>query len=150
MDTDIQYHLMAAPLWTVFPGHYDQERLNGTVYEYRAFIESMGFDIVIYFEAGDYAGDVLVLVRHGFHYGILAFSFGSCSGCDALQACSTHEELEALRQRFFESIKWGTACELLDYVEKRDWALNHEWYLPGCPEFVEDAKTLLRRVCAAT
>src|SRR5262249_9459299 len=51
----------------------------------------------------DYQGDSYRLIADGDEpgqrYGMLIFGWGSCSGCDALQACSSVQEVQELMDR---------------------------------------------------
>jgi hypothetical protein len=89
---------------------------------YESLIESAGVEILVNEDQHDYQGDSLLVVRRGSEYGYLCFGWGSCSGCDALQACDTYGELAELRQELYDGIRWfDTATELLDYVNGKDW-----------------------------
>lgn len=61
-------------------------------YEYERIYRALG-SVVWEEDFGDYQGDTLVLYE-GFR--TLTFGWGSCSGCDALQACSGHEDVAEL------------------------------------------------------
>lgn len=57
----------------------------------------------------DYQGDSLFLIReagNASRYGILTFGWGSCSGCDALQACDNQEDVNNLQDDLERGIKW--------------------------------------------
>lgn len=93
---------------------------------YTPLLESFGYEIVEHGSDNDYQGDDYLLFRDGDRYGLLVFGWGSCSGCDALQACNSYEDIDGLRASLHDQIKWDSAASLLTYMEGKDWEL--EWY----------------------
>lgn len=87
--------------------------------DYGPIIDSLG-KCVVYESDGAYQGDSYIMFRDGARFGVLVFGWGSCSGCDSLEACSTWEDVEALRESL--AIKWGTPAEIDAYLrnESRD------------------------------
>ena len=65
--------------------------------DYRPMIDSFGYEILLQVDDKDYQGDSRLLFRDVSRYGILIFGWGSCSGCDSLQACESLEDVEKLR-----------------------------------------------------
>lgn len=92
--------------------------------DYTPMLESLG-QIVARADQNDYQGDSMVLFRDGSRFGYLVFGWGSCSGCDALQACGSYEEIDSLRASLSESIRWGTAQEIREYLEQKDWETEY-------------------------
>ncbi len=76
--------------------------------DYIPMIKSMGHGIAGIFEAGHYQGDSYIFFeRSGDHaIGFLSFGYGSCSGCDPLQATESFTELEQMRDSFCSKIVW--------------------------------------------
>lgn len=108
-------------------GWGDLHRPNRTSqYDYDPLLLSYGYDIIIKVDDGSYQGDSFILYRHGSLYGVLVFGWGSCSGCDALQACETCDEVEQLRVQLHDKIKWAAPAELLKWIAERD--ERNEWY----------------------
>lgn len=93
-------------------------------YDYAPLLESLG-TAVVRVDQEDYQGDSWVLFRDGDSFGYLQFGWGSCSGCDALQACGSYEELEELRRQLAASIRWGTREELVAYLRTIDPAVSY-------------------------
>lgn len=86
----------------------------------------------------DYQGDSFYLLKRGSEYGYLAISWGSCSGCDALQACESYEELQNLVSKLEVSIVWQESIEKMkDWVNARDWQGTAEWHA-GATEFLKE------------
>ena len=86
------------------------EFLDWNSISYFELIESMGLQILVDEDYGDYQGETLMLVRdkedHQRH-GIINFTWGSCSVCDQLQGCSTYEDLEEVRDGLYAIIDWS-------------------------------------------
>lgn len=80
-------------------------------------------------QQGTYQGDYFVVYDGGDgKRGWLAFGYGSCSGCDALQQCDTSEEVHELVEGFRKSIEWFASEEdLVAYLDGR--------YLEGTPKW---------------
>lgn len=91
--------------------------------DYQPLIDSFG-EVLLQVDDKDYQGDTRVILKRGDEYGLLIFGWGSCSGCDALQACDTYQDIENLRARLESVIKWMTAKDLLAYIETHDWHLD--------------------------
>ena len=88
---------------------------------YEALIDELGYERLITVSDDDYQGDSYMLLRDGETYGYLVFGWGSCSGCDALQACETHEEVEELKMELEQAIYWGESLEdVKAYVGRAD------------------------------
>lgn len=110
------------------------------------FMERPGYlDLVRSFEAeiiastseGSYDGDYFFVLKKGNEYGYLTFGYGSCSGCDALQACDTPEEVQALRDSLYNSIWWVEGKEnFAKWLRERDWACIFESHYPHHKEFI--------------
>ena len=53
---------------------------------YKAIVESWGFEVERLDAVGSYQGDYYGIVRDGTRWGFVQFGYGSCSGCDSLEA----------------------------------------------------------------
>ena len=96
-----------------------------TTYEgwYDTLLEDAGIAVLAKAVLGRYDGDVLMVVRagNGF-YGYTRTGYGSCAGCDALQACETMEELKELQRQEIERITWYLTLEAVkQFVCEHDW-----------------------------
>jgi hypothetical protein len=93
---------------------------------YRDLIDSTGVENLHQVDDNDYQGDSRVLVRDYHRYGLLFFGWGSCSGCDALQAAEGNPaELATLRADLRRKIhREDSAADLLAYIEGKDWTLD--------------------------
>lgn len=96
---------------------------------YRQIVETFG-SIVVGTEWGSYQGDSLFLVRRADDYGLLTFGWGSCSGCDALQACSSQADVDRVQHDLERGIRWfdgiDAAVAFLDGGGFRDSFLDTE------------------------
>lgn len=103
----------------------DEEPFYGPT-DYQPLIASLGHAIELQREDRDYQGDTFVLLRRADGVrGVLIFGWGSCSGCDSLQACETFAEIEKLRANLAGSIHWDADAALAAWLRERD---ATEWY----------------------
>jgi hypothetical protein len=71
-----------------------------------------------------YEGDAHLLLKSldGKRLGFLYYGWGSCSGCDAFEACYSPEDFWNLRCDLERSVQWfDTPAELRAFLEARDW-----------------------------
>ena len=108
----------------LYPDYAKSEKEYGSFYgpgSYQPILDSFG-KILVQVDDNDYQGDSRVLYKNGNKYGWLQFGWGSCSGCDSLQACSTIKEIQELIDDLYRSIKWfNTKKQLLDFFKNHDW-----------------------------
>lgn len=91
---------------------------------YQSLIESCGVEILLDVEEDNWQGDSYLILEHldTLHLGFLTFGWGSCSGCDAFQACESDKEFEELRDALWNGIRWfDTKDELVAWIKKHDW-----------------------------
>jgi hypothetical protein len=131
----------------VYPDEAKEEASNGAFYgpaNYTPLIESMGYKTLLQVDDPAYEGDSRLVLQDDERYGILIFGWGSCSGCDALQACRTMKDIEGLRTEIHNSIKWfESKSECLQYVNNHDWEGDFCWHAEETRQFVAKAKELL-------
>lgn len=94
---------------------------------YDELVDSFGVTTLIEEHDDDYQGDSYYLLSNGSEFGILVFGWGSCSGCDSLEACDSREEVIALRDDLWNGIVWRTEEDMIEYIKTKDWDL--EWYI---------------------
>lgn len=114
---------------------------------YDDLVTSFGYERRLEVEDGSYQGDTRALLRNPEtgEWGVLYFGWGSCSGCDALQACSDEREVEALREELHGQIVWkADAAAMLAYLEKHDWEGDAGGDGEGVRAFREGAGRMLR------
>ena len=107
-------------------------------------LDSMGYETLLRVDDCDYQGDSRMILRDGSRYGVLIFGWGSCSGCDALQACDSMKEIDDLRTSLRDSVKWfESQAECLRYFETHDWEGDYCWHADETRQFVLEGKQLL-------
>lgn len=107
----------------------DQRRIT-----YDDLLATFPAEVAVFVTTGDYQGDHLVLLRRGGEYGYLEVGYGSCSGCDALEAVAPAwyedaqpgemAEVTKLRDDLWQGVLWKPAAEMREYLAGKDWALT--------------------------
>lgn len=87
-------------------------------WDYQPLLNLLG-EIVIQEDEEGYQGDSFILYKKDDQYGYLNFGWGSCSGCDALQACTSIEEVHSLAETLNSDIHWGSLDTVIDYINSR-------------------------------
>ena len=94
---------------------------------YQDLIGTFDAELLLYVEQKDFQGDSWALLGRGLERGFLTFGWGSCSGCDALEACDSDEDATELRDSLYRSIHWeADSAKLRAYLSTKDFAT--EWY----------------------
>jgi hypothetical protein len=120
---------------------------EGTYFcSYQPMIDSWG-EVLVQVDDHDYQGDTRVLLKKGKKIGLITFGWGSCSGCDALQACSNYRDLQNLYDVLESNIKWMTPKESLKYFREHDWKGDYGWHTTGRDQFVKEAIVVLEEMC---
>ena len=85
-------------------------------WDYTPIINNFG-EVILREDEDDYQGDTHVVIKSDNKFGYLVFGWGSCSGCDRLQACSTYEDIQELMDSLHNDIKWFESLESLkEYI----------------------------------
>ena len=130
----------------LFPNEADEELKDGSFYgpaDYNVIVNEFG-NVLLSVEDDDYQGDTRTLLEKDGKYGWLQFGWGSCSGCDALQACNHIVEIQTLMDELHKSIKWfDTKAECLAFFQTHDWEGDYSWHDENQKKFVADAIKLL-------
>lgn len=88
-------------------------------------------------DCGEYQGDSYLIIKNDDKYGYLNFGWGSCSGCDALQACTNIHDVQELMDRLYSQIQWFDSLkDLKEYFSTKDWPLDYAWYYDKFKDFV--------------
>lgn len=116
--------------------------------DYEPLLDSFGYERLLQCDEDDYQGDSFVLFKNGDQYGYLVFGWGSCSGCDALQACDSYAEIAELQRELHDDIKWMPLPELRAYFYEHDWEGDWSWSSETGREFVAKARELLDAINA--
>ena len=100
---------------------------KGYWYDYQPMLDEFG-EILLQVDDDDYQGDSFLIYKKGNKYGLLIFGWGSCSGCDALQACDNIDEVQELMDSLYDSITWFNSLqELKNYISNND-IMELKWY----------------------
>lgn len=102
----------------------------GTSYD--DLVKSWGHEIADRGVFGSYQGDLVYLLRDGRRHGLLVVGYGSCSGCDELQAREPWDDdgdwtgVVALAETLQHDIHWEEdAISLMAWVSRHP--ENHWW-----------------------
>lgn len=121
-----------------------QTLIKKDYYSYEDLINSFGHEVLLQKDSGDYQGDSWFLLKNGDQYGLLTFGWGSCSGCDALQACDSYKEVVELQSELWNSIQWFDNKEAtLFYLRTKDFSL--EWSPEDHIAFQKEAIAILEK-----
>lgn len=123
----------------IYPDAYDgQHEYFFGPSDYQPILEEFG-TILTQIDDEDYQGDSRVLLKKDNKYGILIFGWGSCSGCDSLQACDSYEEIDQLIESFYNDIIWFDSLEdCKKWVRERDWELQYCFHCDETKQFIEN------------
>ena len=111
--------------------------------DYDPMLKAFG-KIVIQVDDHDYQGDSRLLYDEYGRIGYLMFGWGSCSGCDALQACDTIDEVQELCDELQDSIKWfDDKKSALEWFENHDWEGDFSYHDENTKKFIQMAKIYL-------
>ena len=95
--------------------------------DYQPMLDSFG-KIIIQIDDEYFHGDSRLIYEDNGKYGYLQFGWGSCSGCDALQACDDLNDVQELMDSLNDRIKWFDSLhELQLYFKEKDWSLEYSW-----------------------
>lgn len=117
--------------------------------DYQPIVNHFG-EVLAQVEAGEWQGDTFALLRKDDRFGLFIFGWGSCSGCDALQACSTYEKIDELIEKLRASIKWfdtiGDAAVYISLDSER--SLSYYYHEEGWSTFKDKVAALVEQTPA--
>lgn len=102
---------------------------------YGDVVDSWGYEVLSFDTTGSYQGDHEVLLKDGPRFGYIIFGYGSCSGCDALEAIAPWgsdknadwTEVIEFAAELEKSIEWfPSATALVESIQALDKARS--WY----------------------
>lgn len=126
----------AYPPWAGDPEEFGYSQAS----DYGQMVSRLPGDVVVDVDAGSYQGDTFVLLRDGDRWGYVTFGWGSCSGCDALQACSSFEEVADIYESLINDIHWEPSrLAMLDWFKAHDWEGSWTWHDDEHREFLAKA-----------
>jgi hypothetical protein len=126
---------------TIWPDITD-DRYGSSYPGYEEIVAQLG-TVVMDAAVGSYQGDIHMIVESAGRYGYVSVSYGSCSGCDALQACESVRQLQDLCDGIEGSVKWFDSPDALaEWFSSRDWEVQVGYDYNGeLKTFVEAVKT---------
>jgi hypothetical protein len=114
----------------------DGRDFPGYISDYQPMVEHFG-TVAVQVDDHDYQGDTRVLYADtGKGFGYLQFGWGSCSGCDSLQACDSYQDVAELMARLEAGIKWMPRDEMFRYFSEHDWEGDYSWHQDEQKEFI--------------
>jgi len=130
----------------LYPEHAKIEQEGKYFYgpsEYQPILDEFG-EILVQVDDKDYQGDSRVLYRDGSRFGWLQFGWGSCSGCDSLQACDNMKDIQELIDQLHSEIKWFDSKEgAIKFFETHDWQGDYSRHGDEQKEFVRSVLEVL-------
>jgi len=121
---------------------YDGEECDRLrcVSDYSPIIDELG-EVLVQVDDDDYQGDTRVLLKKDGRYGFLNFGWGSCSGCDSLQACESLQQLQSLADGLESDVKWfDTLEEAKNYICSQDREGSYYYHIYEWKNFIEKVK----------
>ena len=91
---------------------------------YLDLVEAAGLMVLESESVGSYQGEEYVLVRdlESTKFGVLNYGYGSCSGCDLLEAAKSVKDLEDIRDGFRNAVElFDSPKDLLARIEDPKW-----------------------------
>ena len=127
----------------LYPEHFEDEDGWLCIGSYQPIIDDIG-TVIIQVDDEDYQGDTRVFYEG---YGYLQFGWGSCSGCDMLQACETEEEVNDVIREIEGGVQWFlNADEALTYFKTHDWEGDYSWHQDEQKEFIRKVIEYLENI----
>jgi hypothetical protein len=126
-----------------------EEDVEYGFYNYQPILDSFG-DILCQKDEVDYQGDSWVLYEKDGKIGYLCFGWGSCSGCDSLQACQSYNDVDELIEKLYFQIRWFDSIqEAYEYFINKNWEGDYSWSIEEFQEFIKEVKDILRQKLAS-
>lgn len=134
------------PIEEVYPEHAAETEYFYGPGDYNPMLQSFGYEVLLQIDDRDYQGDSRLLFEDGERIGYLNFGWGSCSGCDSLQACNSMKDIDELRTKLHESIQWfDNRAAAAKWFHEHDWEGDYGWHEEEQKRFIEQARKLLGR-----
>lgn len=126
----------------LYPAYYEEDYWSAPG-DYTPLLQAFG-GVLLRVDDHDYQGDSRLLYAPlAGRYGLLIFGWGSCSGCDALQGCNSHQDLQDLADHLESQILWKTRTEMIAYFKEHDWEGDYSCHAPETQRFIRLALALL-------
>lgn len=108
----------------------DWSKHNAGTAGYRWLARFLGATELVWQDFGSYQGDTAAVLQVGTDYGYLSFGWGSCSGCDALEAAYGDEaEVQKVFDDLCRSIVWFDSLEgVKQHIKSRELANDYNCF----------------------
>ena len=107
---------------------------------YSQIVESFGYDSNRAATFGDWQGDHVYLLKDGDRRGFLIIGYGSCSGCDTLQAVEhDREAVQEYADRLENNVRWFDDLHKLKLwlmSSDIDWYVHENGFQAWAEEFI--------------
>jgi hypothetical protein len=125
-------------LGAMFPGITDDNWAYAL--SYQSLIEKFCSSIEVDVSDDDYQGSSFLLLRDNEgRPGFLIYGWGSCSGCDAMQACSSASDVASLYDELRNSVQWFADDDAARaWFAAHDWAGEFSWHEDAIGEFITE------------
>lgn len=119
--------------------------LNG----YSGFVDSFEVEVLAFEAVGDYQGDYHWLLYDPINreYAFLTIGYGSCSGCDWLEAMEGSSEKEYIEARddIWNGLIWQSATRMLEWLTSETRKHDFSWFEEGYREFINECIRIMLR-----
>ncbi len=123
---------------------------SGYACEYDNIVAEFG-ETIIYKIHESYSGDMWYLLNINGKLAYLNLSYGSCSGCDALQGCNSLKDLTDLIIEIYNSmVKFETLQEAKEYFEAEARQFDASWYYDENKDFIKEALIYIENMIEAS
>lgn len=124
--------ITAEQVRAAFPASWNGDPYEGDnidLYDYDKLATLFGLPILYSWEEPYYQGDAFfVLQGEDGRLGLMVYGFGSCSVCDALQACSTTQDVADLANEMLEETRWFDDKDAMRaFINDPESKLNDWW-----------------------
>jgi thioredoxin-related protein len=125
-------------VYDLYPMVVDRNGDLNWISDYTPIVESFG-KVVVRVDEDNYQGDSYVYYHEGDKHGVLVFGWGSCSGCDALQACKSIKDIEELIESLRKNIRWfDSASSLYNWINDKEYhKTQYHYHVEDWDRFVK-------------
>lgn len=111
---------------------------------WEAGFEERGMNIVAWETFGDWQGDYAVVFKANDNlFAFDVIGYGSCSGCDSMEACETEKEYKELISGVVNRLQWLSADQTIDRINNE--FDDNNWYRHE-PTFKESIGRLVKAI----
>jgi hypothetical protein len=124
--------ITAEQIRAAFPVDYRDRAWEGDnidIYDYDLIAPLYGLPVLYSWTENSYQGDAFFILQgDDGRLGLLMYGYGSCSGCDSLQACTTTQDVADLANQMFADTRWFDDKDAMRaYIDSDDAKLYSWW-----------------------